>query len=306
MSQRHANFVLLTLAPDLAHLEYLDAGPVILPQPRSQQLQHRITIVQGQAPSNTPPCAAASVQTGAASGLDTPVEVESSADDPSDSEPSHEFYLNVQLERTEATFTNCGPGKPKNVIESKPGLQLPLLELSCQAVIEHILKVHSLQERYFPGPISGPPFKANTYKCLSGGACGAPTICQDDDWSNLKGQLAKTKAAVDSVQVILAFKDLELYKNHKRLLSSDPVKEAVQGTYVPSVHGYSNTQRELAAKIGEIKTAWPCLKHGLCFIDADSQHIMLTRYRLNSWASALLTDHFKAKDQYLVVPHRVL
>jgi len=51
----------------------------------------------------------------------------------------------------------------------------------------------------------------------SGGARGAPTIRQNDDWTSLKGQLAKTKATVDTLQVVLSLKDLEPYKNHKRV-----------------------------------------------------------------------------------------
>lgn len=51
----------------------------------------------------------------------------------------------------------------------------------------------------------------------SGGAWGAPTIRQDDDWTSLKGQLSKTKAAVDTLQVVISLKDLEPYKNHKRV-----------------------------------------------------------------------------------------
>ena len=53
--------------------------------------------------------------------------------------------------------------------------------------------------------------------CYRGGARGAPTICRDDDWSSLKGQLAATKAAIDSIQVIVSMKELEPYKSHKRV-----------------------------------------------------------------------------------------
>lgn len=54
--------------------------------------------------------------------------------------------------------------------------------------------------------------------CLSsGGARGAPTIRHDDDWGNLKGQLSKTKASTDVVQVTIALNDLEPFKNHKRV-----------------------------------------------------------------------------------------
>ena len=70
------------------------------------------------------------------------------------------------LERTEATFNTHGPGKPKTVSESKPGPKLPVLELSCTTLIENILEVHGLQEHFFPGPISGPPFHV-TFKGLT-------------------------------------------------------------------------------------------------------------------------------------------
>jgi len=77
-----------------------------------------------------------------------------------------EFYLNVVIERIEQTYNTRGPGKPKTVTESKPGPKLPVLELSRSAIIESILEVHGLQERYLPGPISGPPFRL-TFKGLA-------------------------------------------------------------------------------------------------------------------------------------------
>lgn len=81
-------------------------------------------------------------------------------------DPPREFFLNVVLERTEATFNTRGPGKPKTVSESKPGPKLQVLELSRTTLVENILEVHGLQERFFPGPISGPPFRV-TFKGLT-------------------------------------------------------------------------------------------------------------------------------------------
>lgn len=57
---------------------------------------------------------------------------------------------------------------------------------------------------------------------------------------------------------------------------------------VPTVHGYSGNQRALGAKIEQIKAAWPCLKHGVCYIDADSEHHTMNRFRYNSWGTALV------------------
>jgi hypothetical protein len=75
------------------------------------------------------------------------------------------FYLNVILERVKQTFNTRGPGKPKVVTESKPGPQLPILELTRKELVVQILEVHGLQECYIPGPISGPPFRL-TFKGL--------------------------------------------------------------------------------------------------------------------------------------------
>jgi len=47
----HELVVLPTLAPHLARPEYLDPTPdtpIVLPQPRSHQLEHGVTIVEGQ------------------------------------------------------------------------------------------------------------------------------------------------------------------------------------------------------------------------------------------------------------------
>jgi hypothetical protein len=52
------------------------------------------------------------------------------------------------------------------VSESKPGPKLQVLELSRTTLVENILEVHGLQERFFPGPISGPPFRV-TFKGLT-------------------------------------------------------------------------------------------------------------------------------------------
>ena len=76
-----------------------------------------------------------------------------------------EFYLNVVIKCIEQTYNTCGSGKLKTVTESKPGPKLPVLELSRSAIIESILEVHGLQERYLPGPISGPLFRL-TFKGL--------------------------------------------------------------------------------------------------------------------------------------------
>jgi hypothetical protein len=48
----------------------------------------------------------------------------------------------------------------------------------------------------------------------SGGAKMAPTIRDNDSWSNLVNQL---KGNHDTVHVTLSLKDLEPYQNHKRV-----------------------------------------------------------------------------------------
>jgi hypothetical protein len=75
--------------------------------------------------------------------------------------PDRVFHLNVTLERTEQSFTPRGPGKPKIVPVNKCGPKLPLLRLSRSEVACSVFEVHGLQDRYLPGPISGPPFKVS-------------------------------------------------------------------------------------------------------------------------------------------------
>jgi len=65
---------------------------------------------------------------------------------------------------------------------------------------------------------------------------------------------------------------------------------------VPSIHAYSSTQHELGAKISAIKAAWPCLKHGHCFVDSDGQHITLNCFKLNSWGAALVSSVLSSQD----------
>jgi len=73
--------------------------------------------------------------------------------------PDRLFHLNVTLECMEQTFTTRGPAKPKTVPDSKCGPKQALLRLLQSEVACSILEVHGLQDRYLPGPISGPPFK---------------------------------------------------------------------------------------------------------------------------------------------------
>lgn len=67
--------------------------------------------------------------------------------------------MNVVLERVTQTFTSRGPGKPKTIPDSKPGPKLPVLGFTRKEMVQQILEVHGLQDRYLPGPISGPPFR---------------------------------------------------------------------------------------------------------------------------------------------------
>jgi hypothetical protein len=181
-----------------------------LPHSRSQQIENGITVVPAEGTFSP---ADSAIGSGSFASSLSSIEDEAHLGVAPVVDPPREFFLNVVLERTEATFNTRGPGKPKTVSESKPGPKLPVLELSRITLVENILEVHGLQERFFPGPISGPPFRV-TFKGLTGGARGAPTIRQDDDWTSLKGQLSKTKAAVDTLQVVISLKDLEPYKNH--------------------------------------------------------------------------------------------
>ncbi|TFK62726.1 hypothetical protein BDN72DRAFT_902990 [Pluteus cervinus] len=190
-----------------------------------------------------------------------------------------------------------GPLKEKVVPETKVGPQYPILVLSRQEFVQRILEVQGLHERYFPGPISGPPFRL-TWKGLAGGVKNAPTIRGDEDWANLVGQLGVT-TAVKAVQAFYSLKDLEPFKNHKRPLSPDldPMEERTYGTTVPNVEGYSATQRLLASKAAEIKAAHPCSTDGgHCFVDSDTVHIPMNKYRLRDWATVLLSGKSTATD----------
>jgi hypothetical protein len=70
-----------------------------------------------------------------------------------------QFFVNVSLERVVHGFNTRGPAKPKTTTDSKSGPPLAILGFSRTDMVRSILNVHGLQDRYLPGPISGPPFR---------------------------------------------------------------------------------------------------------------------------------------------------
>ncbi|KAH7903057.1 hypothetical protein BJ138DRAFT_1197791 [Hygrophoropsis aurantiaca] len=284
-SMFHELVVLPTLNPDIARPEYHNTtGPVIYPQPRSQQLANGILMTSGSTLSS-----GEQPQGHVAVLPPESLSTTSVVDEPANKDDDRLFYLEVTLERIEQTFTTRGPGKPKIITENKLGPKLALLKLSRAEIVREIYSVHGLEDRYVAGPVAGPPFRISC-KGFTGGQKKAPTIRLNDEWSTMIDRLSTSKSSVDTVQIILAMKDLEPYKDHKRAASPDPLEETTYGTNVPSKDSYSAVQRAIGHKITQLKSDWPCAKHGQCYIDTDGEHIALSRFRLNAWASAMAGD----------------
>jgi hypothetical protein len=291
----HELIVLPTVASHLARPEYVDpcpGGPVILPQPRSQQLQNGVVIVNGQDQENM----SESDQDGTSEG------VKDSGNEAGESDPRR-FSLNVTLERIEITHSARGPPKEKIKSDPKFGPSLPLLDMSRSQAVHEILAVHNLQEWFIAGPLGGPPFRF-TFKGLLGGVKGAPVVRVDDDWEKLKGQLARTTATTHAVTVIISLKDLEPYKNPQQPLLPDSLEERVYGTHVPNINNYSHSEHQTALKVEELLAANPCAVHkGHCVIDHDKVHIPLNRFRLKEWGLYLIAKQLpaskKAPDELL-------
>jgi len=78
---------------------------------------------------------------------------------------------------------------------------------------------------------------------------------------------------------------------------------------VPSTETFSSDQVALGRAIEDIKAAWACQKHGVCFINKDATHVELNRFRLGAFGAAVVgllfpmiiifTDLFQVAGQCL-------
>jgi len=44
-----------------------------------------------------------------------------------------------------------------------------------------------------------------------------------------------------------------------------------------------------AAEMDKLKGIWICEEHGACFITSESVHVLLNRFRLKAWATAVVS-----------------
>jgi len=87
---------------------------------------------------------------------------------------------------------------------------------------------------------------------------------------------------------------MEGHKNRKRALSphgtfeENRELEQREGTRVPNLEMFAPDTTAQAAEMDKLKGIWTCEEHGTCFITSESVHILLNRFRLKAWATAVL------------------
>ncbi|KIL54227.1 hypothetical protein M378DRAFT_19111 [Amanita muscaria Koide BX008] len=206
------------------------------------------------------------------------------------------FYVLVIVEWTERAAKGGRNPRPKKVSESKnTPSSVEVLKISRSEFITAALSAHNYHKLYIPGPTAGPNMRVS-WTGSPGGRTQAPVIEDDKDWKNLQDQLraavSRPRCKTNTVCVMFDLDSMDGYKNRKRALSPhllhDRDSELDIGTHVPRIDAFSADQVALGRVIANIKAAWPCDEHSACFITKDSEHIVLNRFRLNAWGSAII------------------
>lgn len=89
--------------------------------------------------------------------------------------------------------------------------QTAVLKLTRAEFIRAALSAHGYEDRYAPGPVSGPGIRV-FWVGYPGGKTSAPTITTDDDWRVLRRQLAATRVSVNAISVVFDLEAMEGFK----------------------------------------------------------------------------------------------
>ncbi|KAJ6600601.1 hypothetical protein DFH09DRAFT_1498329 [Mycena vulgaris] len=204
------------------------------------------------------------------------------------------LYVHVTLEWTERPTTMRGKARAKKQQESKlVPRAVDVLHTSRIAFIPIALSAHGYDDTYIAGVASGPAMRIS-WSGSAGGKNAAAVIMFDVDWKIIidkLGNALKLSKKLDTVCVVFDLDMMEGFKQRpKRMHSPDPYEsELSHGTRVPNTEHCTPAQLALGAAIDEIKAAHSCAEHGVCFINAELQHLEMNRFRLNMWGQAIVS-----------------
>ncbi|KAJ7715686.1 hypothetical protein B0H16DRAFT_1741745 [Mycena metata] len=212
------------------------------------------------------------------------------------------LYVHVTLEWTErAPKSTRNNARTKKMHESKlVSKAVDVLSISRVEFIPIALGAHGYDDVYVAGVASGPSMRM-FWAGSPGGKGGATVILYDKDWEIVTQKLAdalKSSKRLDTISVVFDLDGMDGFKQRqKRLHSPDSYEpELAFGTHVPNTDNYTPIQLALGGAIDEIKAAHSCVEHGICFIDANGEHIEINRFRSRMWGQAVVSGQCAAKD----------
>ncbi|KAJ6608173.1 hypothetical protein B0H10DRAFT_2068844 [Mycena sp. CBHHK59/15] len=211
------------------------------------------------------------------------------------------LYVHVTLEWSEHPTSTRGKARAEKQQESKlVPRAIDVLHTSRVAFIPIALGAHGYENTYIAGVASGPAIRIS-WSGTAGGKSSAAVIMFDADWNILIDKLGKaldSSKKLDTVCVIFDLDTMEGFKQRpKRMYLPDPYElELSYGTRVPNTEHCTPAQLVLGAAIDQIKAAHSCAEHGVCFINADLQHLEMNRFRLNMWGQSVVAEKCAAGD----------
>ncbi|KAI0685325.1 hypothetical protein BC835DRAFT_1421345 [Cytidiella melzeri] len=207
--------------------------------------------------------------------------------------PDRLFFVLVTIHWLERVQSGRAIKMAKQQDTKQVSAQTPVLRLARAEFVTLALSAHGYEDRYVPGPISGPGMKVY-WTGYPGGKANAPTVSNDKDWDVLCRQLGTTRGSINSISVTFNLEAMDGFKTRKRPLSPDGHDsrlEMASGTRVPSANDYSQETRAIAQAIEAIKAHWDCGLHGgHCYLSADTTHVILNRFRLKQWGAANVAE----------------
>ncbi|KAI0697791.1 hypothetical protein BC835DRAFT_1337223, partial [Cytidiella melzeri] len=188
----------------------------------------------------------------------------------------------------------------KDVVNKKEHMQLSTTTTRCD-FITNCLKVHSLQDAYAPGPVSGPRFKI-WWTRSPGGKSGATQVDTDHNWEVERMSILANQGKTE----ILVEYDLSSMDGYRPdgpssfNAASNSHSELLHGAQVPQTSMFTPEEQLHGAIVLQIKQRWTCNTHmgesggpGLCYVmPVTGEHFGLNNMKLKQWAAAIASRQY--------------